>query len=789
MPTPRSRRTSTSTPWPHLSLFAVYSATPLVEPSSSKLSDEELEAAKILYFHSTEYLGDTMTPERKRRLMGTVMGVADFAKMMTKTGHDNRIRSVKSSKRRMVWIEPEHGILIHATLAVPRHSSRRHARETSTATTSTSRSLSSDSPSTPLDDQLVLSSLEKAYHSYRLQYGRITAKLGAAGKEETMGDLEAFWSQWVANWDLAAETDTKSAIQQVLGGFLMSPLLTPPLLAQFRPLVAQFSASNSSMLPILLHASHVLHLPDLSSSFLDSESLGPLVDYLLSLHSVRLPSITAPTENLDSNLLPRDAPVPSASSSNWTSSALSYLDPRNVPLPAFSSAAASSFLVNPFGTSLDSSSTTTGRNDLRKEFAQLRRESRRPTRDRTDSTTSFASATTDSGSLRSKKEGNRHRREESASEASDRKEQAGGGGGGGGGTGWGLRSVSKSWSKLGAAFTGATGGGATDVPPVPPLPSTDPSSAPAAPQTSTGTGADPVEVLPVPQTTDGASPTEDRPDSVDTEVATSPETPKVELAPEVNEEDLMEAMKGLELRVGSAADNEMAAKAVGESAGGTKVETGKEEEEQDQVLKLFGGKNDESFEVRIIKRGTVTLALASLPAGPAVDLATVRNRASRMLEAVETLLEGAATTTVNPSQPSYIIKSDDSLHSHFSDRAGFKGASDSESSRESDLETTAAFLDAHRALNSSPRILESLTRLPTSSTWLSLSRSIHLLPPVLDQTSLERGESAPAVHEKMLEVVAVLPAKNSRARETTLVEAAEGARRIERKWVAQRCGP
>jgi len=44
------------------------------------------------------------------------------------------------------------------------------------------------------------------------------------------------------------------------------------------------------------------------------------------------------------------------------------------------------------------------------------------------------------------------------------------------------------------------------------------------------------------------------------------------------------------------------------------------------------------------------------------------------------------------------------------------------------------------------------------------------------------------VSEKQVEVFAILPAKNSKGREASLVEAAEGARRIERKWVAQRGG-
>lgn len=99
-------------------------------------------------------------------------------------------------------------------------------------------------------------------------------------------------------------------------------------------------------------------------------------------------------------------------------------------------------------------------------------------------------------------------------------------------------------------------------------------------------------------------------------------------------------------------------------------------------------------------------------------------------------------------------------------------------------------------------ILESLSRLPTSSNWLSIVRS-NLGIDLVDspRPPSRRAEQAPssspssreisaqvdegeANESNRVEVVAVLPAKNQRGRETTLVEAAEGARRIERKWIA-----
>jgi len=156
--------------------------------------------------------------------------------MMTPSGKDNKVRSVKSSKRRMVWIEPENGIFVHAvcslslllanrshfnqcrqTIAIPR-TSKRHSRQASTATTSSSRSFPSDSPPIPLDDQLLLTSLELASQSYQLQYGRVKEKLEKKGKEETMRDLKRFWDEWSEKWDVTSYVDAQRSIQQVMRG-------------------------------------------------------------------------------------------------------------------------------------------------------------------------------------------------------------------------------------------------------------------------------------------------------------------------------------------------------------------------------------------------------------------------------------------------------------------------------------------------------------------------------------------------------------------------------------------
>ncbi|GAA5958970.1 hypothetical protein JCM3765_000789 [Sporobolomyces pararoseus] len=787
MPTPRTRQHSISSPWPQLSILTVYSSTPLIDSSSKKLSDEELEAAKILYFYSstTSSSGEEMTPERRRRLLGTVMGVADFAKMMTKNGKDNKIRSVKSSKRRMVWFEPETGILIHATIAVPRHSSsRRHGRETSTATTSSSRSFPSDSPSVPLDDQLLINSLKVAYQTYRLQSGSITRRLKREGKEETMTNLNEFWNEWAAKWDLSNEINLERAVQQVIGGLPMSPLLTTPTLGQLTPLLTQLSASNPSLTPFLFHASHVLHLPSDPPPFLaNSETLESFVHLLLALHTARLLALLPPiSHSNDSQAL--DRPEPSLpSSSVWTSSALSYLDPRNVPLPSFPSTAASatsSFLLNPFNVAF----TSTNPGDLRRDFKELRRQSRRQQHSRTDSSGSVASSVKEGGTLKSKKEARREATEigGGGKKIEEEKEASG--------SGWGLRSVSKSFSRLGAAFTGGSNNGSGISTPTasaeqpPPLPT----SSNRQPNTDLETTS-PVD----PPDTESKTSSDTGKLSVsleDAEGSQSPQTPAVELAPEVNEEDLQEAMKGLESSAEPSKVPESDSRTEEQSIGEGKVSETEKGVEPERVLRFFGGEEDEVFEVRLVERGLLTLALVSpsMEAGSTpIDLELLKSRACRLLEAVETILEAATPPTLTSNQPGYVVKAEGRLFSRLTTSLGSKNGSDSENS---DLETTCALLEAHRSLNSSSQILESLVRLPTSSNWLSLTRSFHIFPPSAS-SSMHLSPSSTAAEdlEKAVEVLAVLPAKNSRGRETTLVEAAEGARRVERKWVAQRCGP
>lgn len=71
---------ASSFPFPTLSLFAIYSSAPLLEPSADEdapSDDAAVEASKLLFFSSSQ---EPLPKERKARLMGTIIGMADFAR-------------------------------------------------------------------------------------------------------------------------------------------------------------------------------------------------------------------------------------------------------------------------------------------------------------------------------------------------------------------------------------------------------------------------------------------------------------------------------------------------------------------------------------------------------------------------------------------------------------------------------------------------------------------------------------------------------------------------------------
>lgn len=77
----RRRERSTLSEWPALSLLAVYRDTPILAgpDASRKLDDAALEAAKVLVF-AAPLEREPPNAARRNRIMGTVLGVAAFAR-------------------------------------------------------------------------------------------------------------------------------------------------------------------------------------------------------------------------------------------------------------------------------------------------------------------------------------------------------------------------------------------------------------------------------------------------------------------------------------------------------------------------------------------------------------------------------------------------------------------------------------------------------------------------------------------------------------------------------------
>ncbi|SCV70503.1 BQ2448_1897 [Microbotryum intermedium] len=258
-PTRNQRR-----PFPSVSLVAIYSTRsdlPPLPPNEHGLHRDEdawREAAKVLFFSSAQ---TDLPPERKARLMGTVFGMADFARMFD-TGTASAIQSVHSQRQHMIWLQVEPQLFVHATIELPRASRRSSARPRSSAIDPPVRSTVDQPP--PLNDDSVRAALASAYRRYRLQHGSVTRRLYREGRNATMEKLESFWAPWLASWNIA--TVDSGAFKQIVQALPRSSYATVSNLAQIAPLFSQFSASCPSTVPILLHRASVLYLPPAKAS-------------------------------------------------------------------------------------------------------------------------------------------------------------------------------------------------------------------------------------------------------------------------------------------------------------------------------------------------------------------------------------------------------------------------------------------------------------------------------------------------------------------------------------------
>ncbi|GAA5832422.1 hypothetical protein JCM11251_006449 [Rhodosporidiobolus azoricus] len=788
MAAPRRRQPSTFSSWPVLSLFAIYSARPLLDPSQLdvRLDDATLEAAKVLLLVAPGEV-ESLSRERQGRLMGTVLGVAGFTATFGAQGATGTM-AVHSSKRRMIWLEAEPGFFIHATVALPR--SRRHSRRASSATTSSAASAGGvDAASSGLDDSVLLASLRQGYREYRLLRGSITGTLRREGKDVVKKEIEDFWHGWVEKWDLGGGAEV-AQIEQVLDAVPRCALLTPHTSAQIYPLLAQFAASNPSMLPILLHSTAIVSIPSLTSKSSSGDSDAtptkasnraaspPLTeDDLLALIrvissvtkaqkilSIRpdLPNTPFPPAHplADSSLSPLLSPDTNSpsSSSRWsapfdslTNGMSSLLGPRplsNVSLPSLPSMPSFPGLSS---TAADTASSS--KKDLRAGFKALRVQEG------------------DAAAERRQEEeaAKRGRKDSSLSVKRDS-------------TAWSFRSVS--WGKFGlggkddAKESVTTAGKAQ-----PALESTgveasvEPSSAAARPPSPSASDAiktpadDDTQLAPA-----------------DTGLPSGPTAPAVELAPVVDVGELAEAIgaspavTAVDLPPSSPKIEGMA-EAPGEAGAGEQKDVngslGAEKEGKQGVekkLDLFCGVGDSAntrFTARLYRRGLLTLALAHLPFTASDDSDDVTSlldsRAERLLEAMEAVLE----VVVPPRAPyphRHIVK-----HGIMTSSQG----APTETTAAEEAEASAALLEAYRGVDSSSPTLESLTRLSTSQ-WVVHRRSLDPSSPFSPSSSLSSVSPVAATHPT--DVYAILPAKTTRGKDASLLDAADELRKVARAY-------
>lgn len=712
---------------PTMALFAIYSSAPL--PPHASDDDAALEASKVLFFSAAQ---DSLSKERKARLMGTVIGMADFARMLSPPGDAPAVRSLHSLLQRMVWLEPEKGLFIHAAVTLPRS---RRARTASTATNASGGSAATVTSSLnpgagqALEDAALLASIAAGYRSFRLSHGGFRQMLEKDnGREILIATLDGFWAGWVKNWKV--ERDTSMAFERSVGGLKNSPMCTTTTIAQLAPLLNQFAASHSFAIPILLHNSAVLYLPktrpsppravhptpstgSLSSTNATPSTLRPLrapppavseedlvalVEYLAAStsepQSIAV-NISRPDKKTKTNTASSTGnegasvpwPSPSTKWSTYYTLGLSNLTAPS--MPSISIPSVSSISSLPIPLSLSSTSSRGG-----------------------------TPPTTNSSGDKGK----------------------------GASSTWGLRNVAWGLGLGGHSKSNSTSSSSTS-PRIPaPIGQELSSNHPEA----GASGPDPEpNTTELPSFTDNASST-DHPHVAET------------LARNLDEISLAEAMDDSESLLESVPSNAEQS-SVSESEG-----TDDDSSLLTSPLSLFfggGGESDVRVEVRRVTRGPLTFALVTLPITEEGMADWLTSRAAILLEAVESVVESSVPfSTSYPNR--HLIKTGLLTRSHGwpSNDEVWAAQTSVESS-----DAAATLFDCLRGSeNSSSPALETFVRINTSE-WVVSRRSLDSV--VSPMTSTSVGPT---------DVYAVLPA--TVGKEGSLVDAGEEMRKLDRAY-------
>ncbi|KAK4051977.1 hypothetical protein OIO90_004507 [Microbotryomycetes sp. JL221] len=677
------------------------------------------------------------------------------------------LKSVSSSRQRMIWIEPEPGWFIHATIELP-HSANEHARGASNGTSS-SRGDASNLPTSHLmHDDLLSADLLAAYREFRLTSGSLKSLANKHERSELRLVLKSWWDEWTSRWNLAS-SDSGTEFIKSLNGVNRSALADTAHYHQITPLMSQSAVINSNALTILLHNGEVLHLGERQEPTIDDKrTRRPFVsdDDLVTL--LRLLSRNEPRRRLlqvnhERTPKKQDSAVAStpafpstttAATNKW--SYATFLTTPTLPsmpvmpsMPSIPSVAMPSIAM-PSLSSLPGMSSTP------------------PTSSGSPIKLSTPSSTTSGWSLRKSSWNllSGHRRTESKAESEA------------------------------SSIAEPTVSGVTNTSIV----------------SETTTTANLNSRMELEGTTSPAVNTSRVPTPL-------PATPQVELAPEVDSSALAEAMGNfasggttpatealreigtgqevtvkdkLELREGGEDRPEVSKIEHAEQSGTDPSEVGTESEVEcanDEVLRVYLGESDddEAVEVRKHDRGPLTLIVINNVSTDPDKVQWLQSRAERLLEAAETILE--------PVLPPML------LYSHrFARKKGpllslghwplqIESWSGKEDSDEQDV--TQVLIESNKRINDEPRVLETFVRLGNSQ-WILSRRTEDVVdfdePRSVTNAELDKDMSQVGVRmnqqatvkTSVTDVFVVLPPKVGK--DGSLVDAAEELRKFDQAY-------
>lgn len=168
--------------------------------------EEERESAQILFYTSR---ARAAPKDRMLRQIGVAKGMIEFCSMVHSSPSDGagRTWNVHSSKRRMILVEVEAGVWVHASIDLA------YTTTTSSADAKPKREFHDDL----LPDAWLEEGIRRSWIDWTLLNGGpahvLSQKTGRVGLERS---LEKYFSVWAWSWDLEAATNAGSTKQHGL---------------------------------------------------------------------------------------------------------------------------------------------------------------------------------------------------------------------------------------------------------------------------------------------------------------------------------------------------------------------------------------------------------------------------------------------------------------------------------------------------------------------------------------------------------------------------------------------